>query len=737
MPQPVYILFGAAWTWITALALGKLLLRRLGVRLYREEETPLAYLVGSACLSTIVFALAAAQIFYKGTVLATGAVALIAAWRLGVWKPREERLPPLPRWLQWGAGAVAAPFFLLCFATAMAPEMSPDGSSYHLGFVARYYREHGLRFIPTNMYAHLSQGIEMLFLYAYAFGRHSSAALEHFSFLVALSWMMVNYARRHGYPQAGVAAALMVFVSPVVGNDAASAYNDVAVAAILFAVFYLVQVWDTTRANALLVPIGLMAGFAYGSKYTAFVAIPYAVGWILWRLRKTPLWALRAALVLGLCISAMTLPWMVKNAIWVGNPFSPFLNRLFPNPYVRISFEEDYRRNMRKYEGIGSYWEIPLEVTVRGQILGGLFGPMFLLAPLAIGALRHSQGRRLLAAALLFGIPYVTNIGTRFLIPPLPYIAMALALTLAQWPRVLALLVVAHALSAWPDVLKLYSREYAWRLDRIWWKQALRIESEEGFLKRKWPWYSAARLVEDLTPPGSKVLTSSVISEAYTTREILTGFQSGEGMTLNSILLTPILPDSQPVRRLSFRFDPQRLSGVRVRQTANAASDHWSIAEMRVYKERRELHREPRWRLRAHPNPWDVREAFDNSPVTRWNSWETAWPGMFVAVDFGAEETVDEVVLEMSRDQSSVRVELDVRDDGHEWRVLKATPMEREVPPPLGMRREATEIVKDRGIGYVLVQDSDFWARDMAQGPRSWGVVLLGERYGFRLYKIE
>jgi hypothetical protein len=38
------------------------------------------------------------------------------------------------------------------------------------------------------MYAQLSQGIELLFLMAFSFGRHSAAALVHYAFLLALTW---------------------------------------------------------------------------------------------------------------------------------------------------------------------------------------------------------------------------------------------------------------------------------------------------------------------------------------------------------------------------------------------------------------------------------------------------------------------------------------------------------------------------------------------------------------------
>lgn len=93
------------------------------------------------------------------------------------------------------------------FTNAMTPERSPDGTAYHLGLVARYLREHGFRRITTNMYANLSQGVEMLHLFAFAFGRHSAAALVHFGFLATLPLAMLCYARRFAFPAAEVAEA--------------------------------------------------------------------------------------------------------------------------------------------------------------------------------------------------------------------------------------------------------------------------------------------------------------------------------------------------------------------------------------------------------------------------------------------------------------------------------------------------------------------------------------------------
>src|SRR5574341_676363 len=190
MPQAFYILFGAGFTAAVALALGRLLLRGLRLELHRQEENVLGFLAGAACLSLLVFALAMLGLARKGVFLAAGLLILAAAFRAGVHRGAEKRLPALP--VAWRAlfFAVFTVFTFLYFFNAAAPEASPDGSTYHLGLVSRYLRARGFERITTHMYANLSQGLEMLFLFAFSFGRQSAAALVHFAFLVSLPLAM-------------------------------------------------------------------------------------------------------------------------------------------------------------------------------------------------------------------------------------------------------------------------------------------------------------------------------------------------------------------------------------------------------------------------------------------------------------------------------------------------------------------------------------------------------------------
>ena len=153
-------------------------------------------------------------------------------------------LPPLPKLWKYTLIVAFSCYFLVYFLNALAPEVSPDGAGYHLGNVARDLRQNGFVWSYRSMYSAFPQGMEMLFLVAFAFGRHSSAALVHFTFLAALPALIVCYGRRFGLIRAAAFAAVLVFASPLFGVVGTSAYNDVALVPCSFAVFYCLEVWD-------------------------------------------------------------------------------------------------------------------------------------------------------------------------------------------------------------------------------------------------------------------------------------------------------------------------------------------------------------------------------------------------------------------------------------------------------------------------------------------------------------
>jgi len=540
---------------------------------------------------------------------------------------------------------------------------------------------------------------------------------------------MWSYGKQAGFPLPAACAALLVFASPVVGIDAISAYNDVAVAAIAFTLFRLLHVWEEERDTRLLAAIGLIAGFAFAVKYTAALAVPYALGFVLWQSRK---W--RDAAIVAAGAALMMAPWLVKNWLWMHNPLSPFFNQWFPNPYIMVAFEREYRQHLALYE-LKSRWEIPMQVTTHG-LMSGLLGPIFLLAPFGLLAVTRREGRRLLAGAAVFGATYFTNIGTRFLIPPLPFAAMAMMLAAARVPGLPVAVALVHAVISWPALVPRYSRPEAWRLERIPWKEALRLRSPEQYLERRLTHYGVSRMIEQATEPGSTVFTFIPVPEAYTSRRILVTYQSAENSISGSILWTGLVPEYAPTWRLRFDFPRQELRGLRLVQNGSGTRDQWSIHELRIYDGARELPRASRWRLTANPYPWGIQNAFDNSLLTFWVCGDWIHPGQTVTVDFDGQEKADAAVIETAPNQWGIKLSLEGRTDSGGWKTVAGAPRMSDAARPLGLRRAAARELKRRGIDYILVFDNDLGAAEIARTQESWGIALAGSFGPAKLYRI-
>src|SRR5262249_11087284 len=157
------------------------------------------------------------------------------------------------------------------------------------------------------------------------------------------------------------------------------------------------------------------------TKYTAAFAIPFVLVFVWSRGRN---W--REIFYVVTAASIIVFPWGGRNLVWTGNPAAPFLNSWVPNPYFYPCMERVYLDGRGSYSGVVHWWRVPWEVAVRGRGTTGTIGPIFLLAPVALLALRQPIARRLLAAAAVFAIPACFNSGSRFLIPSLPFLALTL-----------------------------------------------------------------------------------------------------------------------------------------------------------------------------------------------------------------------------------------------------------------------------------------------------------------------
>jgi len=177
---------------------------------------------------------------------------------------------------------------------------------------------------------------------------------------------------------------------------------------------------------------------------------------------------------------------------------------------------------------------------------------------------------------------------------------------------------------------------------------------------------------------------------------------------------------------------------MRVQQIAQATSpEQWNVHELRFYSKGAELARRPEWRLRAWPVPGDVQMAFDNSPATRWRSWETAAPGMYLYVEFGREESVDEVRIETSPDFSTIRLQVESMSAAGVWEKTGEVTEDIDLPPNPQARRMATYEMHARGVRHLMMYDTDYGADDIRDDPEAWGLDPIAADAGARLYRTK
>ncbi|MCC6389177.1 MAG: phospholipid carrier-dependent glycosyltransferase, partial [Bryobacterales bacterium] len=478
-------LAGAALTILSAWSLGRWLLRRF------DLTAALEFASGSALLSVAVFGLLLAHMARPWAMLVLGALCLAP---LALHRPKlsGRQWPPAWTWV------LPAAYGALYLAIALSPEIQSDALNYHLSIPVSAART-GSFPDRVTFYEVMPQGLETLFAMAYSVGGDSAAKLVHFSFLAWTVPLLAEIALTLGLPAwTGWAGGLFYAITPVAGISGTCAYNDAAITFFTLVVFQLLVLWWRRGDDRLLWPVGICAGFCYAIKFPGALVAPLALTAVLVKRRN------RAAPRIVFGAMLISAPWVARAAVLTGNPFAPLLNRFFPNPYFHIDSEQKLSAYLRGYGELDPA-TIPLELTVYGDLLQGLLGPAWLALPIGLPALRRREGRLLALTGVLAGLPWLLNSGTRFLMPALPFFALAMMMSL---PRALSLgLLAAHAITSWPAIIPLYAPQGTWALHReIPWRAALGLEDRQAFRLRMSVEHNLAQLLEKNTTPRDRIL---------------------------------------------------------------------------------------------------------------------------------------------------------------------------------------------------------------------------------------
>jgi hypothetical protein len=435
-------------------ATGRFLDRGLAVKVADSAQRRLFFVgLGMVAWIYFIFLLAVAQLLYPTVLIVAmalcvaGYLALFrqewpAALRTGVRLP--PRLSPAAAVVLLAMGSV----LLFQLVQALSTHIAPDSQNYHLFVPRRYLLHHGFCYLPFRPTSNWPLNIEMLFLLAMVVADYVQTNLMHLLCTGLTLAALYLFGRERAGRFAGLLAAFFFLVNEVVRWICSLAYPELGMTLFFFLSFWFVakSLDEPEFEKRHLLVAGIFAGAMAGCKLNAFVGgVALGVVYLTARLgaghfRRS---LGRLLLYFGAPSVCLLAPWLIKSAVMTGNPVYPFLYRVFGGVEWTAALSDDFVKTHLAM-GMGhkplDLLLLPFHVIWNGgydfqHFFGVIDKSWIAVLPLtAIFGFRLPVVRRALFAALIyFGAWGLGTQQMRHLIPVLPLLAAAAAMTLADW----------------------------------------------------------------------------------------------------------------------------------------------------------------------------------------------------------------------------------------------------------------------------------------------------------------
>jgi hypothetical protein len=509
-----HVLLPIAWTaciHLAAWGVGRMICARC--RGGRECPSALATMLGLVALAAAAFVLAAARALHAPLLVASVLVlAGIGAWAGRARLARAARAVSSyrPSWrdLPFAAALLFAASFL---PNALYPLLEHDDNVYHLLLPKVYLREHGLTYLPSNLFANMPHLVEMLYAAAMACGDFVAPKVLVWS--IAFWTLVALYAAVRpalGRFAAGIVPLLFVSGKNVQWHLGLAYVEPVIGFLLLSAAIALVRWWET-RDDVYLRLLAVAAGAAMASKYSAWgFALVILVVAVVARARAGA--ASRgvaiAAQMAGIVL-ALVGPWLAKNLIYTGNPIFPNLYGLLGGRYWSSVQEMHLLRSQSVAGGaektLATMLALPYQLVTKDTLFycpssSIALMALFLIALASRAAWRPPRALVTAAAALGFAVWALSVQQGRFLVAWVPVMALAAAAPLEALrarPRAAAAIVALVAVAgAWQLAAQLYP--YTPRFD-VFTAPRADIERRNGN-------FALCQHLNANVPPGARVL---------------------------------------------------------------------------------------------------------------------------------------------------------------------------------------------------------------------------------------
>ena len=433
-------------------------------------------------------------------------------------KPKIRFIQEQFSWVFWISLGMGLVYFGFLFIHGFLPETFYDSLNYFLGMPQFWIFQHGITDYPTHLLSGYFHGGSIFYLYAFLLGGTEAAKLLGvfilgFTALFAFGWVK----EKAGF-LAGTVAAVSVLTFPLIYLNAWAVRVDGLSTFVLLLFFYCVEKACGDKPaqprSAWILAAALFAGLALSIKPTAIIGLSTAALAVLWQgkgelFKKKTFWIGSLAF-----ISLETGPWLLKNAVFTGNPFFPYASswiggRSIPAlGYARLLGEN--RQFLPMDHGFWSLLTLPWRLTMPGAGDGQWIGPLFLgfLPALFFLGSEDSSTRffmKITALSFVIGL-YISHM-LRFVMPAfLLSLVMFSTVFFTQkgkwWKTFWTASVLACALLFFGDYLALSAAHFdgsgIWR----------GVETREEYLNRELPnsYEPLAAWTAENLPPDSRLL---------------------------------------------------------------------------------------------------------------------------------------------------------------------------------------------------------------------------------------
>ena len=428
-------------------------------------------------------------------------------------------------------------FITLIFSSwliALEPPMRYDEMTYHISGSLYYVEQGGIvRFPEGGVFPWLHYA-EMLYTLGLQTGGIATPRIFHLLMTIISVIFVFLITRILSNQRTAWLAALIYFAVPLVSYEGATAYIDLFVTAYTTAFAYCFVVWFIDGHNdRWLIVGGILAGIGLGIKLSAgplLFALTICFGLLCLIEKKIP--RPSTLLLFILFFLVLSVPWLIRDYLWTGDPFYPYgiglirkygenivstastKNPIKGNEIIRfILYPIEIVFNSRRY-----YHEAPGAITAALPLMSM---PFWFFSSRYKEITRKILSVGIIAAVLTIGIMMLSNNALlRYALPIFPWLAVSAAINIdmvclfgennvSLWQR--RILFVCFLVFLFSTRLPIISRLFDNIPQRLPVSYFLGLETREQFLSYNFNLYDAFQFIDH--QPGGRHRVLSIGNE--------------------------------------------------------------------------------------------------------------------------------------------------------------------------------------------------------------------------------